>query len=122
MLRQQHQAAKLRISIDGKVRLEELICDGVIVATPAGSTAYNLSAHGPILPINSPLLAITPISPFRPQTLARRHLSHEAQRAHRHAGARKAPGIRRGRSDRIPQRHQRRDFRRQFDFGATAVR
>jgi NAD+ kinase len=79
MLRQQHQAAKLRITIDGKVRLEELICDGVIIATPAGSTAYNLSAHGPILPINSPLLAITPISPFRPRRWRGAIVSHEAR-------------------------------------------
>jgi len=57
----------LQIAIDGKVRLEELICDGILVATPAGSTAYNLSAHGPILPIKAPLLAVTPISPFRPR-------------------------------------------------------
>lgn len=67
LLRQSYQAAKLRILTDGKVRMEELICDGVLVATPAGSTAYNLSAHGPILPINAPLLALTPISPFRPR-------------------------------------------------------
>jgi NAD+ kinase len=67
LFRQTHQAAKLCISVDGKVRLEELICDGVLVATPAGSTAYNLSAYGPILPIASPLLALTPISPFRPR-------------------------------------------------------
>lgn len=67
MLRQTYQAAKLRIAIDGKVRLDELICDGVLVATPTGSTAYNLSAHGPILPIHAPLLALTPISPFRPR-------------------------------------------------------
>jgi len=79
MLRQQHQAAKLRISIDGKVRLSELICDGIIVATPAGSTAYNLSAHGPILPINSPLLALTPISPFRPRRWRGAILSREAE-------------------------------------------
>lgn len=67
LFRQSYQAAKLRISIDGKVRLDDLVCDGVLVATPAGSTAYNLSVHGPILPINSPLLALTPISPFRPR-------------------------------------------------------
>jgi NAD+ kinase len=79
MLRQQHQAAKLRISIDGKVRLDELVCDGIIIATPAGSTAYNLSAHGPILPINSPLLALTPISPFRPRRWRGAILSHEAE-------------------------------------------
>ncbi|CFX30740.1 putative inorganic polyphosphate/ATP-NAD kinase [Candidatus Filomicrobium marinum] len=67
LFRQTHQAAKLRISVDGKVRMQELICDGVLIATPAGSTAYNLSAYGPILPINAPLLALTPISPFRPR-------------------------------------------------------
>jgi len=67
LFRQTFQAAKIRISVDATVRLEELICDGVLVATPAGSTAYNLSVHGPILPINAPLLALTPISPFRPR-------------------------------------------------------
>jgi len=67
LLRQSYQAAKIRIAIDGKVRLEELICDGIMVATPAGSTAYNLSAHGPILPLDAPLLALTPVSPFRPR-------------------------------------------------------
>jgi len=67
LLRQSYQAAKLRIAVDGKVRMEELICDGVILSTPAGSTAYNLSAHGPILPIDADLLALTPISPFRPR-------------------------------------------------------
>jgi len=67
LLRQSYQAAKLRIHIDGKVRMEELICDGVLVATPVGSTAYNLSAHGPILPLDAPFLALTPISPFRPR-------------------------------------------------------
>jgi NAD+ kinase len=67
LLRQSYQAAKLRIAVDGKVRLEELISDGVLVATPVGSTAYNLSAHGPILPLNAPLLALTPLSPFRPR-------------------------------------------------------
>ncbi len=67
LFRQIYQAAKLRISVDGTVRMQELICDGILVATPAGSTAYNLSAHGPIVPINAPLLALTPISPFRPR-------------------------------------------------------
>jgi len=67
LLRQTFQAAKLRILIDGKERLDELICDGVLVASPAGSTAYNLSAHGPIIPINASLLALTPISAFRPR-------------------------------------------------------
>ncbi|MFL5212546.1 MAG: NAD kinase, partial [Microvirga sp.] len=66
MLRQTYQAAKLRVSIDDKVRLEELIADGLLIATPAGSTAYNLSVNGPILPLNAPLLALTPISAFRP--------------------------------------------------------
>jgi NAD+ kinase len=67
LLRQTRQAAKIRVRIDGVVRLEELICDGIMVATPAGSTAYNLSAHGPIIPIGAELLALTPISVFRPR-------------------------------------------------------
>jgi len=67
MLRATRQAAKIAISVDGATRLDELICDGVLVATPAGSTAYNLSAHGPILPIEAELLAVTPISAFRPR-------------------------------------------------------
>ena len=67
LLRQTHQAAKIQVSIDGKIRLEELICDGILLATPSGSTAYNLSAHGPILSIESNDLALTPISAFRPR-------------------------------------------------------
>ena len=67
LFRQAYQAARLRILIDGKERLAELVADGVMVATPAGSTAYNLSAQGPIIPINAPLLALTSISPFRPR-------------------------------------------------------
>lgn len=67
LFRQSYQAAKLRLTIDGKPRLEELVADGVLVSTPAGSTAYNLSANGPILPLNAPMLALTPISPFRPR-------------------------------------------------------
>jgi NAD+ kinase len=67
LFRATYQAVKVEIIVDGKPRLEELICDGVLLSTPAGSTAYNLSAHGPILPIDAPLLALTPISPFRPR-------------------------------------------------------
>ncbi|MBV9517806.1 MAG: NAD kinase [Hyphomicrobiales bacterium] len=65
--RETYQAARLRISVDGTVRMDELIADGVLVATPAGSTAYNLSCNGPIIPLAAPLLALTPISPFRPR-------------------------------------------------------
>lgn len=65
--RQLGQAAKIRITVDGRVRLAELVCDGVLVATPAGSTAYNLSAHGPIVPLSANLLPLTPISAFRPR-------------------------------------------------------
>lgn len=65
--RETRQAARLAIAIDGVTRLPELVCDGVLVATPAGSTAYNLSAHGPIIPLGANLLALTPISPFRPR-------------------------------------------------------
>jgi NAD+ kinase len=67
LLRQTRQTAKLAIKVDGVERLPELTCDGVLVATPAGSTAYNLSAHGPILPLAARMLALTPISPFRPR-------------------------------------------------------
>lgn len=79
LLRQTRQAAKLKISIDGKVRLPELACDGVMIATPAGSTAYNLSAHGPIIPLDARVLALTPISAFRPRRWRGALLSHNAQ-------------------------------------------
>ena len=79
LFRRTHQTARLRISVDGKVRMEELLCDGVLVATPAGSTAYNLSAYGPILPIDAPLLALTPISPFRPRRWRGALLPHAAK-------------------------------------------
>jgi NAD+ kinase len=67
LLRQTYQAAKLRIAVDGSIRLTELTADGILVATPAGSTAYNLSANGPIVPLGAPLMALTPLSPFRPR-------------------------------------------------------
>lgn len=67
LLRQSNQAAHLRIWLNGNEKLGELVCDGILVSTPAGSTAYNLSAHGPILPLDANVLAMTPISPFRPR-------------------------------------------------------
>jgi NAD+ kinase len=79
LLRETRQTAKLRIIIDGRSRLEELICDGALVSTPAGSTAYNLSAHGPIIPIDAQVLALTPISAFRPRRWRGALLSHRAQ-------------------------------------------
>jgi NAD+ kinase len=79
LLRETRQAAKLRIMLDGKLRLSELICDGILVSTPAGSTAYNLSAHGPILPIDAALLAMTPLSPFRPRRWRGALLPHRAK-------------------------------------------
>lgn len=79
LLRQTRQAAKIRIVVDDKVRIGELICDGLLISTPAGSTAYNLSAHGPILPIDAALLALTPISAFRPRRWRGALLSHRAR-------------------------------------------
>jgi len=79
LLRQARQAAKICIQVDERVRIAELICDGVLVSTPAGSTAYNLSAHGPILPIDAALLALTPISAFRPRRWHGALLSHRAR-------------------------------------------
>jgi NAD+ kinase len=79
LLRQTRQVAKLRISIDGRVRLGELSCDGALVSTPAGSTAYNLSAHGPIIPLDARVLALTPISAFRPRRWRGALLAHTAK-------------------------------------------
>lgn len=79
LLRTTRQAAKLRISVDGKVRLTELICDGALISTPMGSTAYNLSAHGPIIPMDSKILALTPISAFRPRRWRGALLAHNSR-------------------------------------------
>ncbi|MEM6666202.1 MAG: NAD kinase [Pseudomonadota bacterium] len=79
MLRQTAQTARLKIYVDGHERMPELACDGVLVATPAGSTAYNLSVQGPILPIGARLLALTPISPFRPRRWRGALLRHDAK-------------------------------------------
>ena len=78
LFRMTSQIAKLRISVDGVVRLDKLLCDGILVSTAAGSTAYNLSAHGPILPMGSNLLALTPINPFRPRRWRGAILPHDA--------------------------------------------
>lgn len=78
MLRAGPQAARLRISVDGRVRMEELVCDGLMVATPAGSTAYNYSAGGPILPMGSDVLALTAIAPFRPRRWRGAILRHDS--------------------------------------------
>ena len=79
LLRQTRQSAKLRITVDDRVRMEELSCDGCLVATAAGSTAYNLSAHGPIIPLDAKILALTPISAFRPRRWRGALLSHTAR-------------------------------------------
>jgi NAD+ kinase len=79
LLRETRQAARIRILVDGVARMPELICDGVLIATPAGSTAYNLSAHGPILPLGSGVLALTPISAFRPRRWRGAILPHDAE-------------------------------------------
>jgi NAD+ kinase len=91
LFRATYQAVKVEILVDGETRLEELICDGVLLATPAGSSAYNLSAHGPIIPITAPLLALTPISPFRPRLWRGAILSNRAVVSFRIKEAEKRP-------------------------------
>jgi NAD+ kinase len=78
-IRTSAQSANLQISVDGRVEMEKLVCDGLLVATPAGSTAYNLSAHGPVLPLDANLLALTPLNPFRPRRWRGALLPREAE-------------------------------------------
>jgi NAD+ kinase len=91
LFRASYQAVKVEILVDGHPRLDELVCDGVLLSTPAGSTAYNLSAHGPILPIDSSLLALTPISPFRPRRWRGAILNNRAEVTFRTREAEKRP-------------------------------
>ncbi|MDA0785118.1 MAG: NAD kinase [Proteobacteria bacterium] len=91
LLRETYQAAKLEILVDGVVRMPELICDGALVSTPAGSTAYNLSAHGPIIPLSAEILALTPISAFRPRRWRGALLPHDADVVFRILEAEKRP-------------------------------
>jgi NAD+ kinase len=79
LLRQLRQTSKIRVTVDGRVRLPELMCDGILISTPAGSTAYNLSAHGPIVPLGAGVLALTPISAFRPRRWRGALLPHGAR-------------------------------------------
>ncbi len=79
MLRQTRQAAKIKIYVDGRERMSELVCDGALVCTPAGSSAYNLSVNGPVLPLGANVLALTPISAFRPRRWRGAILPHTAR-------------------------------------------
>ncbi len=99
LLRETRQTAKLEVSVNGKVRVAELSCDGVLVATPAGSTAYNLSANGPILPLGSNVLALTPISPFRPRRWRGAILPDQYEVGLSRARSGQAPGRGGGRSE-----------------------
>lgn len=91
LLRQTNQAAHLEVKLNGAVKLDNLVCDGILVATPAGSTAYNLSAHGPILPLDANVLALTPISPFRPRRWRGAILPHRTEVSLRALDPRRRP-------------------------------
>jgi len=79
LLRQTHSSAKIKISVNGKIRMPELVCDGVMISTPVGSTAYNMSAGGPVLPLDANVLPLTPISAFRPRRWAGALINHKAE-------------------------------------------
>ena len=111
-----------RITVDGIVRLPELICDGCLVATPAGSTAYNLSAHGPILPLGSSIMALTPISAFRPRRWRGALLPQSARHRLRSTGKRQTPGQRRRRLHRSSRCRQGGDLRGPQRIADAAVR
>lgn len=91
LLRQSNQAAHVEVSLNGTTKLESLVCDGILVSTPAGSTAYNLSAHGPILPLDANVLALTPISPFRPRRWRGAILPHATRVGFRILDAQRRP-------------------------------
>ena len=122
LLRQLRQAAKIRISVDGRVRLPELICDGVLLSTPAGSTAYNLSAHGPIVPLTANLLPLTPDQRVPAPALARRVARQRGGGAVRGARPRQAAGRRGGRLHRGARRAQCGDFGGPWHAGENPVR
>ena len=120
LLREGPQAAKLRISVDGRVRMEELVCDGALVATPAGSTAYNYSAHGPILPIGADVLALTAMAAFRPRRWRGALLPKTV--TVRFDGARQTPCDRRRRREFLPRCRRGRDHLGPVDQAPYPVR
>ncbi len=122
LLRETRQTAKIEISVNGRVALAELACDGVLVATPAGSTAYNLSAHGPILPLQARMLALTPISPFRPRRWSGAILPGRHGGLPAHPGGRQSAGVGGCRPDRGPGRRQGRGAARPRAIAEPVVR
>ena len=120
LLRETRQTAKLEVSVGGKVRIPELACDGVLLATPVGSTAYNLSAHGPILPLDSRMLALTPISPFRPRRWRGAILPEHSRVCFRVLDPAKRPG-RRGRRPEGISRYRRGSHRHRPRAGTGAA-